>query len=376
MSSEVEFDVIENENDDFYSNDDLYNITSWGADLSFRELITMYEEGELLKPEMQRNYVWDKSEASRFIETILMGLPVPSIFLAKMGADKLIVDGYQRIMTVYDFVKGKFNKDESVFKLSNSNKINAKWRGKTFQQLTTDEQRKLKSTTIHSIIFEQKKPIHSDTSLYQVFERINTGGRSLMPQEIRNCVYHNEFNDLLIDLNDYKYWRELFGSYNKDPRMKDMEFILRFFALGSKQVLLEEEAQQISLKKELNIFMGDTANNQEEKIEEFRKKFTDMIKLLHSNLGENSFHNYSFENNVYISRFHPTIFDSIAIATSYALENNLITEENRRNLEDKKLELLKNPDFKEFISSRTTNIGHIKGRVKIAARILYDVEFE
>ena len=66
-----------------YSDDSLFNITSFGTDMSFRELITMYEEGDLEKPEMQRNYVLNKNEASRFIDSVLLGLPVPSIFLAK-----------------------------------------------------------------------------------------------------------------------------------------------------------------------------------------------------------------------------------------------------------------------------------------------------
>ena len=66
--------------EDSYSNDDLYNISSWGADLSFREIISMYDEGDLVKPELQRKYVWTKVEASRFIDSILLGLPVPSVF--------------------------------------------------------------------------------------------------------------------------------------------------------------------------------------------------------------------------------------------------------------------------------------------------------
>lgn len=77
------------------SNDDLFNITSWGADMSFRELISMYDDDELLKPELQRKYVWEKAEASRFIESILLGLPIPSIFLANTSDNnKLIIDGY------------------------------------------------------------------------------------------------------------------------------------------------------------------------------------------------------------------------------------------------------------------------------------------
>ena len=92
----------------------------------------MYDEGELLKPELQRNYVWTKLEASRFIDSILLGLPVPSIFFAKVEDEKkLIIDGYQRIMTVYDFVKGVFSGNNQSFKLSNSEAINKRWRNKT-----------------------------------------------------------------------------------------------------------------------------------------------------------------------------------------------------------------------------------------------------
>lgn len=104
----------------------------------------MYNDNELVKPELQRKYVWDKIEASRFIESILLGLPVPSIFLAQSGSQKLIVDGYQRIMTVYDYIRGIFTTDNKVFKLANSDRINLRWRNKAFAELSTDDQRKSK----------------------------------------------------------------------------------------------------------------------------------------------------------------------------------------------------------------------------------------
>ena len=132
--TEIEVDVLPDE-EQMYSDDDLYNINSWGADLSFREIISMYEEDELLKPELQRKYVWTKVEASRFIDSILLGLPVPSVFFAKEPNETmLIIDGFQRIMTVYDYVKGIFSGDGKVFKLSNTDNINARWRGKTQNQ--------------------------------------------------------------------------------------------------------------------------------------------------------------------------------------------------------------------------------------------------
>ena len=226
---DVDIVRIKSEVDDDYSDDSLFNISSWGADLSFRELISMYEDNELVKPELQRKYVWDKSEASRFIESILLGLPVPSIFLAQSGSEKLIVDGYQRIMTVYDYVRGIFSADNKVFRLSNSERINARWRNKAFSELSMDDQRKIRSTTIHAIIFEQKKPENDDTSFYQVFERINTSGRTLTAQEIRNCVYQGSFNTLLFELNNDQKWRALFGSTSPDSRMRDIEYILRFY---------------------------------------------------------------------------------------------------------------------------------------------------
>ena len=162
MRKAKEKDIIDEIEEEIseYSDDALFNITSFGADMSFRELITMYEEGDLEKPEMQRNYVWNKNEASRFIDSILLGLPVPSIFLAKTSDEKrLIVDGYQRIMTVFDYVKkGVFGGDGKSFSLSNSEIINERWRGKTFQELQPEEQRKIRNSSIHAIVFEQKQP--------------------------------------------------------------------------------------------------------------------------------------------------------------------------------------------------------------------------
>ena len=198
--SEIKIEDVMEEKEQ-YSDDDLYNINSWGADLSFREIISMYDEDELLKPELQRKYVWSKVEASRFIDSILLGLPVPSVFFAKEPNETmLIIDGFQRIMTVYDFVNGIFSGDGKIFRLSNTGNINERWKGKAFRELSIEEQRRIRNTTIHAIIFEQKHP-KNDTGMFQIFERINTGGRTLKAQEIRNCIYQGRCNNLLIKIN-------------------------------------------------------------------------------------------------------------------------------------------------------------------------------
>ena len=370
ISEKDHIEVIKSEMEDDYSDDSLFNISSWGADLSFRELVSMYNDNELVKPELQRKYVWDKIEASRFIESILLGLPVPSIFLAQCGSQKLIVDGYQRIMTVYDYIRGIFTTDNKVFKLANSDRINLRWRNKAFAELSTDDQRKIKSTTIHAIIFEQKKPENDDTSLYQIFERINTSGRSLTPQEIRNCVYQGSFNTLLFELNENFTWRKLFGSAQVDSRMRDIEYILRFFIMKSDDIL-KSTSNQISLKKALNHFMDLHRNDSPEDIDFYRSQFTATIQAIYNSVGENAFKNYS--NGKFSKKFHPAIFDSLMVSAYFSIsQKNTLPNVSLET----HLSLLADSRFKESISKRTTDIENIKRRISIAGHTLFGVVLE
>ena len=370
------FELPPSERDDYYSDDSLYNINSWGADLSFRELITQYDEGDLLKPELQRNYVWDKSEASRFIDSILLGLPVPSIFLAKTPDQKmLIIDGYQRIMTVHDYVKGIFSKDGKVFKLTNSEKINKRWRGKAFSELAHAEQRKIRTTTIHCIIFVQVHPKDNDTSMYQIFERINTSGRTLLPQEIRNCVYQGPFNTLLIELNNETSWRRLYGLERPDPRMRDMEFILRYLALDSEE-FRQVDAKRISLKKFLNEFMGAKRSHDPNVLKQREEKFLQTIRFIAEHIGVQAFHNISPKDpHKLVKKFNPTIFDSIMLATSSVLRRGMDIA-SLGNLEERRLALLQNDEYQDLIRVRTTSVLRIWQRISLATQYLYGVGYE
>ncbi len=364
---EIRIESINTEIEDDYSDDSLFNIQSWGADLTFRELISMYNENELVKPELQRKYVWDRNEASRFIESILLGLPVPSIFLAKSGSQMLIVDGYQRIMTVYDYVRGIFSTDNKIFKLSNTTKINDRWRGKAFSELSIDDQRKIRSTTIHAIIFEQKKPENDDTSLYQIFERINTSGRTLNAQEIRNCVYQGKFNSLLIQLNDNPIWRLLLGTEQPDSRMRDTELILRFFVMKS-DIVQKSTSNQISLKKTLNDYMHTFQNASDEVINEMKNDFEITIKAVNDALGKDAFHNY--QKGKFTSKFHPAIYDAVMVAFFEHLKTGASIKPIPK---EKHILLLEDEQFATVISQRTTDIENIKQRIRLCKVYLFEV---
>ncbi len=358
----------DDESDDDYSDDSLFEISSWGADLSFRELINRYDDDELVKPELQRNYVWDKVEASRFIDSILLGLPVPSIFLAKTKEEKLlIIDGYQRLMTVRDYVKGVFSKDGSSFKLSKTEKIHDRWRGKLFAELNPDEQRKIRNTTIHAIIFMQQQSKKGDTSLYQIFERINSSGRSLLPQEIRNCVYQGPFNSLLLELNESQAWRELWGSKSRDDRMRDAEFILRFFALSSDVIWgTESVPSRISLKKFLNQYMESVKRDE---VESLRIRFHQATKFVYENIGPSAFHNVSASGNAKNATFSPTVFDAVMIATDRMLQRTEACA--HPDLDRKRIAKLQDDDYQKLLYQETMRTANIQARVKLMEEALY-----
>lgn len=362
-----------------YSDDSLFNITSFGTDMTFRELITMYEEGDLEKPEMQRKYVWDKNEASRFIDSILLGLPVPSIFLAKTDDEKrLIVDGYQRIMTVYDYVKrGIFGGDGKSFSLSNSDIINTRWRGKTFQELQPEEQRKIRNSPIHAIVFEQKEP-KDDTGMYQIFERINTSGRSLKPQEIRNCVYHGKFNKLLLELNKYEAWRDLFKNSEEDSRMSDVELILRMFAFAYLPKQKESAQKQINLVKYLNIFMKRNEDLDVISENELQTQFQEILDFFNDVFDGNFFRNGKKDDSgiIFSKKVNPAIVDAVYSATKYIREIKGLDNYRKLNMVERYEKLIGDDLFQDAISKRTTNIEKIKIRMNKATEILYGVSYE
>ena len=366
---------IKAEDDDAYSDDSLFNIKPWGADLSFRELIERYDQDELVKPELQRNYVWDRREASRFIDSLLLGLPVPSIFLAQTKDEKLlIIDGYQRIMTVRDYVRGVFSKDNKSFALSRTERINARWRGKQFNELSDTEQRKIKNTTIHAIVFaQQKEPASDDTSLFQVFERINTSGRTLTAQEIRNCVAQGSFNTLLLSLNNEPSWRRLFGLDAPESRMRDMEFILRFFALSSEQ-FKQMTQERLSLRQLLDIYMKNHSTINSVTAEEMKERFVHAVQLAESMFGLSAFHNISpSDKTKFVPKFSPTVFDSIIIAIDSAIRRNI---EPVVDTLGKKIALLQDDDYRSAISQETMRKSNINIRINKACNYLFGVNYE
>jgi hypothetical protein len=203
-----------------------FSISSYGADYTVDSLVKRIRGGAFTIPPFQRKFVWTLKHSSKFIESLLMGLPVPSIFLYKEADTNkhLVIDGQQRLLTLQMYYDGLFK--DKKFRLEG---VRESWLNKAYDELEPADVLKLDDSVMHATIFKQDSPEDVLDSIYFVFERINSGGIRLSPQEIRNCISLGPFTDLIKTLNRYEPWRQVFGPINN--RSKDEELIVRFLAL-------------------------------------------------------------------------------------------------------------------------------------------------
>ena len=249
--------------DDEIGNPIRYMITSYGADMPVDGLVKRLDKDDIFVPDFQRNFVWTFAQASRFIESLLLGLPVPGIFLFKEpDTQKLtVVDGQQRLKTLQSFYKGVFG--DKRFNLTS---VSDELKQKTYEALDTEDRRRLDDSILHATIFQQSEPSDDRGSIYEVFERLNTGGTPLRSQEIRACVYRGRLNELLSELAQNQHWRQLYVGRNS--RKKDEEIILRFFAL-----YYSLDKYERPMKRFLNEFMDVRRQLDQPQEDEFRRIF-------------------------------------------------------------------------------------------------------
>jgi len=229
---DIEFERIKSEEEDAESAPPDYQINTYPADFTLEVLYQKWLAGDIEIPKFQRQFVWKQNQASKLIESFLIGLPVPAVFLytERLSQRFLVIDGQQRLRSVFYFLEGYFgekkNGQREVFGLTGLSE-KSKYYRKEFKELESPDQRKFHNSVLRSFIVQQLNPDDNDTSMFHVFERLNTGGTLLANQEIRNCVYRGNFRELLQELNGLPDWRVILGKEASDSRQRDIELILR-----------------------------------------------------------------------------------------------------------------------------------------------------
>lgn len=267
-----------------------FDIASYPSDLTLSVVYEMFSAGDILIPEYQRNYVWDIKQASLLIESFLLGLPVPQVFFYVNGENKNeVIDGQQRILSIKFFLDGHFGFENvqgktQVFRLQGLNP-KSPFAKKRFADLSETDQRRLKSAVLRAINIRQLNPSGEATSVYHIFERLNTGGTPLKPQEIRNCVFRGGLVSLLRGLNEDVNWRKIVGRKAIDRHQKDVEMILRVLALTS-----DLEGYEKPMKEFLNRTMSRERTAQSTATARFTRDFPIVARRLVEALGEKPFH--------------------------------------------------------------------------------------
>lgn len=341
--SEFVIEDIASEDEDVETGVPIYRIGSYPSDPTLEGLKTKKEREEIIIPRFQRGWVWSPTQASRLVESFLLGLPVPSIFVYKeISGKQIVIDGQQRLRTIWGFFDGLLP-DGSPFYLRG---VDPQWNGKKYENLSETDRIRFRDSILRVVIVEQLDP-EDMTSIYHIFERLNTGGTSLTPQEVRNSSYHGPFNDMLFELNEYENWRNIFGTTNPDARLRDQEIIVRFFALS-------EGGYSKPMKRFLNIFMAK--HQRERNLDKYEKLFKNTCDRVLKSLGPKPFH---------IKRgINVAVYDSVMVAFAKNPKEpaNILSKYNR---------LLNNASYIDTITAHTTDTDTVIERHKLAQKVLF-----
>lgn len=347
---------IDSEIQDIYEGPLKYEVITYPADFTLEGLVSKYEKKQIKIPGFQRKYVWKQGQASRLIESFLLGLPVPAIFLYVDPVDNImnVIDGQQRLMSIVYYFKGFFGEEiksrKKIFKLEGISDKSPFYK-KTYEDIERDNPsswNQLNDSVLRAFVIKQTNP-RDMTSAYHIFERLNTGGTQLSSQEIRNCLYHGSFNDLLGTLNQYENWRKIFGQQKSHVRQRDIELILRFFAFyfnDYSKPMVNFLSGFMSKKRKVN-------DNEKEKMEQlFKNTCNKTIELF----GEKPFH---LQKGLNVA-----VYDSVFIAIAKS-EN--IPDDIKKRYDN----LKSNEEYIEYVHKWTTDNNRVKARFEIAQKTLF-----
>lgn len=329
--------------DDEESQDVRYEISTFPTDFTVKVMYEKWASRQIVIPDYQRNYVWTLPQASRLIESFLLGLPIPQVFLYRehSSPDLYVIDGHQRLATIAHFYRGRFS-DGREFRLKG---VRAVWANKTYEELSDDDRLTLDDATLRSIIIRQILPDNS-SSVYQIFERLNTGGTQLNPMEIRRAISRGGATDFLDRLNKNLDWRALIGRFDPDPRFRDQEMLLRVLALADSWRTYSKP-----MKTFISDYMAVLNKKDDTAVGELERRFVGACSVLKKQLGERPFH--------LRQRINLAALDSV-MATAVEWVDSLTPDLNIAYVE-----LKADPDFDETVTHNTSDTTVVKQRLAL-----------
>ncbi|MEJ2630876.1 MAG: DUF262 domain-containing protein [Acidihalobacter sp.] len=334
-----------------------YDIASYPSDFTLSGISEMWANGDIVIPDFQREFVWSIKQASLLIDSFLTGLPVPPVFFYVDDDNKnLVIDGQQRILSVVFFMDGYFGRESTqgkrqVFRLSGLHPKHP-YLNDRFEDIEEKDQRKLKQAVLRAVNIRQLNPSGESTSAYHIFERLNTGGTPLKPQEIRNCVFRGDFNKRLKEANQDVNWRKIIGKPYLDKHQKDVELLLRVFALVGAWQTYEKP-----MKEFLNVAMKKHNAGDTKKVSNFFEVFPKVTKNVVDQIGERPFHLRG-----------PINVSALDAVMAVLIQNH--ERLPRSELSERFTALLDDGSFDEYTRINTTDTKTVRDRCKLVKEYL------
>lgn len=327
-----------------------------------------------LDPDYQRRHRWTSSTSSKLIESLILNIPIPTVYLSydidvdanEEGARYSVIDGQQRLTAIVRYFENKFPL-EGLEILKDLD-------GCSYKDLPPFllrrlEERTIKCLRIDSTVDPQVK--------YDIFERLNSGSVELGSQELRNAVHRGPFNDLCKELAKDLNFRTLLHLSEKDPddsskvkKMEDVELVLRFFSLiGGKYTIYKKGPKYNQFKDFLSENLNELNRSTTIEIDSSRHFFLDIMAYIRQVFGDIAFAKYKFENGNFEkqSNFNAAVYDALSIAI--ATEVNISKPDVPDDIAIKFKNLFKDPNFHDSVSGSILDSNKILTRINLAREI-------
>ncbi|MBD2148605.1 DUF262 domain-containing protein [Pseudanabaena sp. FACHB-1277] len=365
-----ENEIIETDDDTLEEDqgeEGLYPYDPTEADIDIREdpqtvfeLMRKYDHGKLIiEPDFQRNLVWERTQQSKFIESVILNFPIPPFYVNQTREGKyIVVDGLQRTSTLYEFVNNGFKLQglEALKKLNGYSFSDLK-------NLSGDYQTKIEDKKLNLYVIRPSVP---SKVVYDIFNRINTGGTNLQRQEVRNCIFLGKSTQLLKELAESDEFKVAINQGISPKRMKDREAVLRYLAF---RIFDYEKDYQGDMSNFLETAMKKINTMKSSEIESLKDDFQRVMNITYEFFGKR---NFRLPTNQTRGKISIAIFESVAYF--FSIKEDLFLKQHKTQIIDNFERLIKNADYLDSVKNATSSKAKVISRFNLAQEILGDIK--
>ncbi len=350
---------------------DKRTIRTKSVDPEVNSLYEKWKRGKLiLQPDFQRHFVWDSKKSSRLIESALLSLPLPVIYLAEEADGKeYVIDGQQRLTAFFSFLDNRFP-NEKTFRLTGL-EVFTELNHKTFLDLEERLQDKIRYYEVRTITILSD----SDPDLkFAIFERLNTGSVPLNDMELRNCIYRGPYMDLLKKLAKDPLFKNIIGIKDANRRMRDVELVLRFAAFYHVTYLKYQPPMKSFLNRDMEKFQFIS----EDEANKLKDAFKNSVQIIYSLFGDSAFRRFYLGNaqdpngKWEVKKFNASLYD-VLMGTLCDVDKNQAYA-SLDALKEGLIDLMSsNDEFIDAILISTSAQDKVRARFDLARKIIDNI---